>query len=86
VGTHGGRGGSRGNPPQEHDNHPTAAGGEVGIAREYQDEAAIVCIHGGAASLPSPSAIKRFSREILGNGAWHGSEATPLVVACADHL
>jgi hypothetical protein len=37
----------------------------VGIAREYHEEAAIVCIHGGATSLPSLGVIKCFSREIL---------------------
>jgi hypothetical protein len=37
----------------------------VGVAREYQEEAAVVCIHGGATSLSSLSVIKHFSREIL---------------------
>jgi hypothetical protein len=37
----------------------------VGVAGEYQEEAAVICIHGGATSLPSLSAIKHFSREIL---------------------
>jgi hypothetical protein len=37
----------------------------VGIAKEYQEEATVVCIHGGVASLPSLGAIKCFSREIL---------------------
>jgi hypothetical protein len=32
---------------------------------EYQEEAAVICIHGRVASLPSLSAIKCFSREIL---------------------
>jgi hypothetical protein len=35
------------------------------VTGEYQEEAAVVYIHGGAASLPSLGAIKRFSREIL---------------------
>jgi hypothetical protein len=38
----------------------------VGVAGEYQEEAVVICIHGGATSLPSLGAIKRFSREILG--------------------
>jgi hypothetical protein len=49
----------------ERENHPAVADGEVGVAEEYQEEAAIVCVHGSAASLPSLGAIKRFSREIL---------------------
>jgi hypothetical protein len=38
---------------------------EVGVRGEYQEEAVVVCIHGGAASLPSLGAIKRFSNKIL---------------------
>jgi hypothetical protein len=41
------------------------ANGKVGVVGEYQEEAVIIYIHGGATSLPSLGSIKRFSREIL---------------------
>jgi hypothetical protein len=65
VGAGGGHGGGRGNSPREPDLRPAVVDGGVGAAGEYQEEAAIVCIHGGAASLPILDAIKHFSREIL---------------------
>jgi hypothetical protein len=64
-GARGGHGGGRGNPPREPDCHPAAATGEVDVVGEYQEEAAVICIHGGPMSLPSLGAIKCFSREIL---------------------
>jgi hypothetical protein len=58
-------GGSHDNPPWEPDLHPSMANGKVGVAGEYQEEATIVYIHGGATLLPSLGLIKHFSWEIL---------------------
>jgi hypothetical protein len=52
----------------------------VGIAVEYQEEAAVICIHGGVTTLSSLSAIKHFSREILAAelGSLSGGRTFPL--------